>query len=190
MLYRALRAIAVALVKIFFPYKVSGREYLDVKGPLIAISNHTSMLDPLVLGVVVKRTIAYIAKIELFKHPFARWLLLKVNAIPVNRHGSDVSAIKQSLRVLKGGGAIGIFPEGTRGKTAEIRPFERGLGFIAIKSGATILPVRFKKLYKIFRGQTVVIGKPFKLDGFDTEPITMESVSRATEICENAMKAL
>ncbi len=190
MFYRILRMIGKPFVYLLFPYKVIGREYLKTKGPLIMICNHISLLDPVVLGMITPRQIFFIAKSEWFQNRFTRWLFTKLEAFPVNRHANDISAIKKSLKVLNEGKILGIFPEGTRSLTGEIQPFERGIGLLAIQSGAMILPVRYKREFRLFRRQTVVVGKPFRLEGFNSGAITKETINQATEIFENAMKAL
>lgn len=190
MLYKFLKYLAKIIMFPLFPYKVIGREYLKTKGPLIMICNHISLLDPIVLGMITPRQIFFIAKSEWFQRKFTRWLFTKVQAFPVNRHANDISAIKKSLKVLKDGNILGIFPEGTRSLTGEIQPFERGIGLLAIQSKAMILPIRYKRDFKLFRRQTIVVGKPFKLEDFNSETITKEKINQATEIFEKAMKAL
>jgi 1-acyl-sn-glycerol-3-phosphate acyltransferase len=190
MLYNLVKYLGKVFLFPFFPYKVIGKEFLKTKGPVIMICNHISLLDPIMLAFITPRQISFIAKVELFHHPLARWFLPRVNAFPVNRHSNDITAIKKSLQVLKDGNIFGIFPEGTRGQTGEIRPFEKGLGFIALKSDALILPIRFKRNFKLFRKQTIIVGKPFKLEGFNSDAITLENINKATEVFENSLKVL
>src|SRR5579864_2900572 len=103
--------------------RVYGAENVPKDGPLIVACNHVSYLDPPVLGTASPRRIEYMAKRQLFEIPVLGSLISAVGAYPVDREGSATAAVKRSVEVLRRGGAIGIFPEGTRNLegTAEAR---------------------------------------------------------------------
>jgi 1-acyl-sn-glycerol-3-phosphate acyltransferase len=109
--------------------KVSGAENVPMEGGLIVAANHRSYLDPPLLGTWFPRPIHYMAKQELFKIPVLGSLISRVNAFPVNRDAGDIGSIKRALRILKDGGVVGIFPEGTRNVSGEAQ----------VKSGAVVL---------------------------------------------------
>lgn len=117
--------------------RVYGRRNVPKTGPLIVACNHLSYLDPPVLGTACPRRIEYMAKRQLFEIPVLGPLISAVGAYPVDREGSAAAAVKRSVEVLRRGGAIGIFPEGTRNLagTAEVR------GGVALLAGLAHCPV-------------------------------------------------
>ena len=97
--------------------KVTGQENLPEKGPFIILSNHRSMGDPFVLGVLYEQgELQFMAKEELFRNPVVRWYITRMHGFPVKRGQGDLSAMRTAMQVLRDGNALGIFPEGTRHK--------------------------------------------------------------------------
>ena len=121
-----------------FRARAQGVENVPLEGPLIVACNHVSYLDPPGLCFSPRR-ISFMAKKELFQIPVLAPVIRAVGAYPVDRHGSAKAAIKRSLAVLAGGGAVGIFPEGTRNLTGDVRP-QTGVALLAALSGAPVLP--------------------------------------------------
>ena len=119
--------------------RVSGSENVPRSGPLIVACNHVSYLDPPFMGCVCPRRIRYMAKKELFAIPILGTMIRALGAYPVDRQGSATAAIKRSLEVLKGGGAVGIFPEGTRNRTGTIAP-QTGVALLASLAEAPVVP--------------------------------------------------
>ncbi|MEW5950814.1 MAG: 1-acyl-sn-glycerol-3-phosphate acyltransferase [Elusimicrobia bacterium] len=160
--------------RIFYRIEVLGLENIPKEGPLLAACNHNSNADPPVLMsfLSLKRKAHILAKKELFSPKILGTAFSHFGAIPVDRKapGGDLSAIKNSLKVLKGGGCLAIFPEGTRAAGKKVDP-KGGAAFLALKSKAKILPVRifntenFSKLGKII----IVFGKPFNLAAEDSQ---------------------
>ena len=110
-------------------------------GPVLLVANHSSFLDPPLIGVAVHRQISFLAKAELFHLPLLGGLIRRLNARPIRREGGDPSALRTAMRVLEDGGALLIFPEGTRGDEGIIRPAKAGAGMLAVLSGASVVPV-------------------------------------------------
>lgn len=123
--------------------KVMGLELVPRAGPLIVAGNHVSNLDGLLLGVAIAsaRRPFYLGKKELFVGPLG-WLLRRVGVIPLDRRGADHAALHAALAALEGGGALIIFPEGTRVKPGTTRPPKAGVSFLAAKTGAPVTPAR------------------------------------------------
>ena len=121
-----------------FRARAFGIENVPLDGPLIVACNHVSYLDPPGLCFCPRR-ISFMAKKELFEIPVLAPVIRAVGAYPVDRHGSAKAAIKRSLAVLEAGGAVGIFPEGTRNLTGDVRP-QTGVALLAALSGAPVLP--------------------------------------------------
>jgi len=125
--------------------KVTGLERVPRNGPLIVAFNHSSLLDgPMVGGAIASaRRPCFLGKKELFEIPLLGWFLPMTGAIPLDRGSADHAAMRAALDLLGRGGSIGLSPEGTRVKPgAPPRPPKSGVGFLAAKSGASVLPTR------------------------------------------------
>ncbi len=118
-----------------------GRENIPTHGGVLVVCNHQSHFDPPLVGMGVNRRMNYLARDTLFTFPPFRWLIHSVDAIPIDREGVGLSGVKESLRRLKRGEMVVVFPEGTRTRDGEIGRFRPGFTALASRSGAAILPV-------------------------------------------------
>lgn len=142
MLYAVLKPVAAALMRLLFRVEVVHAERVPAAGPLLLVANHSSLLDPPLVGGVCPRRLAFLAKAELFRVPLVGRLLLALGARPVRREGADAAALRTALRVLEGDGALLIFPEGTRSeREGVLREAKAGAGMLAVMSGAAVVPV-------------------------------------------------
>lgn len=142
--YLFVRTLARGIARLFFRLEVRGRENIPpLNQPLLICSNHASFLDPPVIGCVFD-TIYFFARRTLFDHPFMAWLLPRMNTIPIDRDRPDLSGLRTTLRIVKAGHPILLFPEGTRSATGELGPAQRGVGLFIAKTGAPVLPVRIE----------------------------------------------
>ena len=125
-------------------FAVSGLENIPPRGPVIVASNHCSIIDGplLVMASGAVRELRFPGKISLFRIPLVGWYLKGMGMIPLDRRAGDVAAMRGMLAILADGGSLGIFPEGTRSKTGEPGPAKAGLGFLAGRSGAEVVPAR------------------------------------------------
>lgn len=148
-------------------YQVIGQENLPAEGPVIIASNHVSMWDPVIVGCAFSRQVFFMAKDVLFQKPLLKQIFQGLGAFPVQRGKGDISAIKKSLRVLKEGKVLGIFPEGTRSQSGDIQEVMAGVGLIMEKSKAPVIPVKVygsKGLLRQKRGTIgIIIGKPIDI---------------------------
>ena len=153
-MYLIARAILQPVFFIYLRLTRIGREHARVKGPLIVASNHRSFLDPFVIGASLpwSRPLHYVAKVELFERRWQGWLLNRLGAYPVRRGQSDDETLITSRRVLERGGAICIFPEGTRIRTGSLGRPKRGFGRLALETGAAVLPVAVHGSDQVRRG--------------------------------------
>lgn len=139
--YGVIRFIFNIVTYLWLHMEVCGEENVPREGAFIMASNHASNFDPPLVGTAMRyRLIHFMAKEELFRNPLMGWFLRYVRTFPVHRGHIDRKAIVESLRVLKTGGVLGIFPEGTRYSDGKLGPFHEGMAAIAIKSGAPVLP--------------------------------------------------
>jgi len=141
MLYSILKPLAFLMMRALFRLTARGRERVPRTGAVLLVSNHSSVLDPAIVGGVAPRPICFMAKAELFEIPLFGGLIRRLNARPVRREGADASALRAALRALQDGNALLVFPEGTRGPEGELRPGKAGAGMLAVLSGAPVVPV-------------------------------------------------
>lgn len=131
-----------ALYKFYFGWRVYNAERVPLHGPVILASNHASYLDPPLVGAGLKRGINYLARENLFRFPVLGWVLHRWQAVPVDREGGGAKGLKAILDRLLAGGAIILFPEGTRTRDGRFQPARSGIGLTVIKSAAAVVPVR------------------------------------------------
>ncbi|MGH2963510.1 MAG: 1-acyl-sn-glycerol-3-phosphate acyltransferase, partial [Solirubrobacterales bacterium] len=142
-LYLLVRLMVQPACLAWFRLARHGREHVRVRGPLIVAANHRSFLDPFLIGITLpwRRPIHYVAKVELFEPRWQGWLLSRLGAYPIRRGEADAEAMTTSRRILERGGVICIFPEGTRIRAGSLAEPKRGVGRLALETGAAVLPV-------------------------------------------------
>jgi 1-acyl-sn-glycerol-3-phosphate acyltransferase len=131
-----------ALYKFYFGWRVYNADRVPLCGPVILAANHASFLDPPLVGAGLTRAINYLARENLFRFPVLGWVLHRWQAVPVNREGGGAKGLKAILDRLLAGGAIILFPEGTRTRDGHFQPARSGIGLTVIKSTAPVVPVR------------------------------------------------
>ncbi len=162
MLYKFLQKLLYPFLKLFYRFKIENFNGFP-EGPIVLVANHKSNLDPVLLSVAFPNQIHWMGKKELFENKLIGNFLSKLGAFPVDRQGNDLRALKQSMKILKEGGVLGIFPEGTRVKSYDPDMAKSGTALIASRSGATIVPVYIEGDYKLFRKVTLYVRSPLKL---------------------------
>lgn len=121
---------------------VEGREHIPSEGAVIIAPNHKSYFDPPLVGVAIKkRVVHYMAKEELFRNQLFGWILRQFGTFPVKRGSVDRTAVRQAVKELKNGNALGIFPEGTRIKRSGLGRFHSGMASLALMTGTPVIPV-------------------------------------------------
>jgi 1-acyl-sn-glycerol-3-phosphate acyltransferase len=140
-LYAFLKPFAVAIMRLLFRLEGRGMTHVPAHGPVLLVANHSSFLDPPLVGGVAPRQLSFMAKAELFKVPLFGGLIRRLNARPVRREGADASALRTALRILQDGDVLLMFPEGTRGDEGTLREPKPGAAMLAVLSGAAVVPV-------------------------------------------------
>jgi glycerol-3-phosphate dehydrogenase (NAD(P)+) len=139
--YWIVRAAFVPFFLVYFRMQRIGREHLPRSGPLLLASNHRSFLDPFVIGTLVRRPVYYMAKRELFEKRWQAWVLNALGAFPVDRGAGDRDAMQTAREILARGDCVVVFPEGTRVRPGPLGDPRRGIGRLALETGAPIAPV-------------------------------------------------
>lgn len=169
--YSLLTPIMRVLFRFYYNPKIINKEVIPKEGPILIVGNHKHIYDQCLTIMATKRVIHYMAKKEYFDGKMA-WFFKLVGCIPVDRSIKDHNATNKALKVLNSGGAIGLFPEGTRNKTKDVflLPFKFGTVSMAKKTNATIIPFGLTGDYK-FRSKNLTIryGTPFKVGEMDLE---------------------
>lgn len=165
MLYKIVKILLKPFFFILYSIHVNGIKNIPKNDGYIVCGNHTRALDPIILALALPGQINFMAKNELFKNRCLGALLNALGAYPIKRGEPDIKSIKTSLKLLQNNKNIGIFPEGTRNKTNELKA-EPGIAMLAIKSKTPILPVSIKTNYKLFNRTSIVIGEIICLDDF------------------------
>ena len=143
-------SLSKAIAKTFFSYRVIGAENMIEEGPCIIAANHCSYLDPPLVGVACKRAIHYLAKRSLLDCPILGPIFPQLNVIPVDQANPERSALMGMIRVVRGGGAVLIFPEGSRSYDGTLKNAQPGLGMVAYKTGAPVIPVKITGSFEAF----------------------------------------
>ncbi|UUY03315.1 1-acyl-sn-glycerol-3-phosphate acyltransferase [Svornostia abyssi] len=142
LVYWPIRAVFWPFFIVYFRLRWKGSKHIPKQGPVIIAANHRSFLDPFVIGAISRRPMYFVAKRELFEgHPLQRWFLNSLGAFPVDRGNGDGDAMGSAKTILERGEPVVIFPEGTRVRPGGLGRPRRGVGRLALETGAPVVPV-------------------------------------------------
>lgn len=139
--YDSLRVVCRLAAVVLANIRCRGREHVPLNGGALVLSNHQSFLDPALVGLACDRRLNYLARQSLFKVPGLRQLMESLDAIPIDREGSGLAGLKETLKRLKQDELVLIFPEGTRTPDGEVHRFKPGFCALARRAGVPLLPV-------------------------------------------------
>jgi 1-acyl-sn-glycerol-3-phosphate acyltransferase len=166
----------------YFRWRVFNPERVPLKGGVIIASNHASFLDPPLVGSGLKRDINYLARESLFRFPGVGALLRSWNSVPVDRDGGGAAGLREILNRLHAGGAIILFPEGTRTLDGKLRPARSGIGLTVIKSDVPVIPVRTFGTFEAF-GRNHKFPRPIRVAVKYGEPMRFEKLRAEAKAC-------
>lgn len=180
--YGAARRIANVMVRTMTPVTYHHAERLDIDAPFIIIGNHLSMMDPIIVALPVKRyEIAFMAKKELGGNGLLKRVLLNMHTIFVNRHNSDMEAMRATMKAIRDGEVLGIFPEGTRHHQGLMEEIESGAAMIALRSGVPMIPVYLTDRVRLFHRIHCYVGEPIPMEDLRQEGINKETCQALSE---------
>lgn len=174
--YWLTRAVLQPAIHVWFRLRRTGRSHIPAGGVILA-SNHRSFLDPFVIGCCLRRPIYFVAKSELFENRLVAWFLNCLGAFPIRRGESDEESVKTALALLERGEAVVIFPEGTRHRTGPLHEPKRGVGRLALESGAPVVPIAISGTERARRG---ILVRPVRVDVRCGRPLTYPRVAGAS----------
>lgn len=194
-------AIAGFLGRVFFGARVEGTEHIPRDGAFIVVANHCSNFDPPLLGWAVGnasgRLVHFMSKIEMRRWPIIGWLATQSGVYFVRRGESDRAAQRFSLEALAAGRPIAIFPEGTRSRNGRMRDFKPGAAYLAMRTGAPVLPVGFAGTHRMFPDGSrmpnrsarvrIRIGEPFTLTHVPTGRLSRAALNEGTQRIREAI---
>jgi 1-acyl-sn-glycerol-3-phosphate acyltransferase len=163
--------LARFLGRISFRTQFYGDEHVPREGPVLICANHQSFLDPVLIGMASPRRLHYLARESLFKFAPFRWLIQCYNAIPIQREGLGIGGLKETLKRLKSGEAVLIFPEGTRTQDGQVQSLKPGFCSVARRAEVTLVPAGIdgafdawprNRRFPMFSRITVQFGRPFR----------------------------
>src|SRR4051794_27407853 len=176
-LYYVARGFLTPFFLLYFRLQRSGREHAKFRGGLIVASNHRSFLDPFAIGALLpwRRRLQFVAKVELFEKGWQGWLLSRLGAFPIRRGQSDETAMETARMIVERGGTVVIFPEGTRIRSGSRGRPKRGVGRLALETGAAVLPVAVQGSEHVRRGWRI---RPRKVRLRAGTPLTFPRTER------------
>ena len=183
------------LVHTVVPVKFYHLDRLQGDAPFIVISNHLSLMDPMLLGYAIPRyEVRFLGKKEIMDNPILGHMVRGMHMIVVDRHNSDIAALRACQKTLKEGRVLGIFPEGTRHHEGMMTQLESGAALIALRSGVPLVPVLIDRRLRPFRRAHMYVGEPIQYEDLRAEGVSNETsqrlLQRITETYQQLQKQL
>ncbi len=174
--YRIVQAFFSTILASWCGLRASGRSRIPGSGPLLLVSNHLSHLDVLVLGILLDRPLNYMARSTLFFVPLGPFIR-SVGAFPINREGMGAEGFKETLRRLRAGGIVTLFPEGTRTLDGELAELKSGIARLVARSKVPIVPAAIAGSFEAWpRSRSFPTAHPLRVHF--GEPISPEQIAR------------
>ncbi len=138
--YRVVQYLVATLAAVLLRWRATGRHHLPESGGVLLVSNHLSYIDVFFLAIPLRRPLNYVARSTLFV-PVLATLMRSVGGFPIQREGMGASGMKETLKRLRGGGIVTLFPEGTRSRDGALGPLKPGIAVLVSRAGVPVLPV-------------------------------------------------
>ena len=181
-LYEIARVLAAIVFNTFLPARCIHREKLDAEAPYVVIANHRHALDPVAMAYFIrKRQIVFLGKKELGKGKLVTNMLTRMHCILVDRHNTDMNAMRSCMKAVKMKKILLIFPEGTRHHEGQMEQIESGTAMIALRSKCPIIPIYFDRKLSLFRRTNLIVGDPIPTEDLQAEGINTETCEKMNE---------
>lgn len=199
--YELVKAIFSTLFATFGGWRATGRRNMPEAGGVVLVSNHLSFLDVFILGMGVRRQLNYVARSTLFA-PGLGAFIRSVGGFPIQREGMGASGMKETLRRLRAGGVVTLFPEGTRSPDGELGELKSGIALLVARAGVPVVPAGVAgtfagwprgRLLPRFHPMRVHYGPailPADLEGLDPRAVTALIRERIADCVEIARQGL
>ena len=199
--YRCVQAVTASLAVVVLRWRATGGRHVPESGGVLLISNHLSYLDVFLLGIPLRRPLNYVARSTLFV-PVLATFIRSVGGFPIQREGMGASGMKETLRRLRAGGIVTLFPEGTRSRDGELGVLKPGIAVLVQRAGVPVVPVGLAGTFEVWpRSRLLPLPHPIRihygpaifpeeLAGMETEAITSLLRDRLLECCRVASRGL
>jgi 1-acyl-sn-glycerol-3-phosphate acyltransferase len=165
---------------LLFRLRCHGRDKIPEKGAVLICSNHQSYLDPVLLGVCFNESINFLARKTLFRSKLFGWAIAYLDAIPIDREGMSLEGIKETLRRLKRGERVLMFPEGTRSEDGSLGEIKPGVCALARRGKAAILPMAVDGAFDAWP-RSVKVPRAVTVTVTVGEPLPASEISRLSD---------
>lgn len=199
--YRAVQYLLAVLATVLMRWRATGQGNIPPTGGVLLVSNHLSFLDVVFLGLPLRRPLNYMARSTLFVSILG-WFIRSVGAFPIQREGMGASGMKETLRRVRAGGIVTLFPEGTRSYDGQLGPLKPGIAVLVQRVGVPVIPAGVAGMFEVWpRSRPFPVPHPVRihygrpiypneLEGLDTEAITGLIRNRMEESFLEASRAL
>jgi len=199
--YKVSQYLLATLMAALGGWRASGRHNIPATGGVLLVANHLSFLDPILLGIPLRRPLNYVARSTLFV-PVLGLLLRSWGTFPIQREGMGASAMKETLRRLRNGGIVTLFPEGTRSRDGKLAPLKSGIAVLVSRAGVPVVPAGIAGTYEAWsRSQLFPVPRPIRIHygppirpediaGMDSQAVTALIRDRLEECVRLAQEGL
>ncbi len=177
--YRLTQWVVGLTARVLFRLRTSGRDNVPASGPVVLVSNHQSHLDPPLVGCFTRRPLSIMARDTLFTG-LVGWLVRSYDAIPIDREGSGLGGIRATLKCLKSGAAVLMFPEGTRSEDGALQPLKPGFCSLVRRSRAAVVPMAIAGAYEAWP-RSAKFPRPHKIAMVWGTPISADEVAAMSD---------
>jgi 1-acyl-sn-glycerol-3-phosphate acyltransferase len=181
--YRLVQYMFATMFAALGGWRASGRHNMPASGAVLLVANHLSFLDVFLLGITLRRPLNFVARSSLF-FPVLGYLIRSMGAFPIQREGMGASGMKETLRRLRRGGIVTLFPEGTRSRDGKLAPLKSGIAVLVSRAGVPVVPAGIagtfeawprSRLLPVLRPVRIHFGPPIRpedIAGMESQAVT------------------
>lgn len=175
--WRTIQFVLQNLFCVWLGYRSRGHEQLENEDGALILANHQSFLDPLLIGLPLRRPVSFVARDSLFKVPVVGWILRNTYVMPINREAASSASLRETIRRMQHGFLVGLFPEGTRTETGAVGDFKPGFVALIRRAKRPVYPVGISGAYQAM-GRGSLFLKPARVRVVVGTPISVDELSQ------------